>query len=129
MVLGYAAWRTFNEALRGDTVMSSFWGLFPATTSQVLSITIALGGVAVATRWWWCGGAGAPRSASAAPMRFKAARHAAVPPPPPSRRRANRQVRPEAAGAIDAEPVLDTAGETARIAQACLRKLGYTFRT
>jgi phosphatidylglycerol:prolipoprotein diacylglycerol transferase len=42
VLFGYTAWRTFNEALRGDTVMTTFWGLFPATTSQALSLDFAL---------------------------------------------------------------------------------------
>jgi phosphatidylglycerol:prolipoprotein diacylglycerol transferase len=41
-VLGYAAWRFLNESLRGDTVMTTFWGLFPVTTSQALSLDLAL---------------------------------------------------------------------------------------
>jgi phosphatidylglycerol:prolipoprotein diacylglycerol transferase len=53
VLLGYAIWRTFNEALRGDTVMCSFWGLFPATTSQVLSITIALATLVAAAVVVW----------------------------------------------------------------------------
>jgi phosphatidylglycerol:prolipoprotein diacylglycerol transferase len=53
VLLGYAGWRTFNETLRGDTVMSSFWGLFPATTSQVLSLTIALAALVAAAVVVW----------------------------------------------------------------------------
>ena len=41
VLFAYASWRTFNEDLRGDTVMTTFWGLFPATTSQALSLDIA----------------------------------------------------------------------------------------
>jgi phosphatidylglycerol:prolipoprotein diacylglycerol transferase len=53
VLLGYAGWRSFNEALRGDTVMTSFWGLFPATTSQVLSLDIALVTVVAAVVVVW----------------------------------------------------------------------------
>jgi phosphatidylglycerol---prolipoprotein diacylglyceryl transferase len=42
-LLGYAAWRFFNESLRGDTVASSFLGLWTVTTSQAVSLYLALG--------------------------------------------------------------------------------------
>ena len=42
-MLGYASWRFINEGLRGDTVASSFLGLWPVTTSQAVSLYLALG--------------------------------------------------------------------------------------
>lgn len=41
-VLGYACWRFINEGLRGDTVASSFLGLWTVTTSQAVSLYLAL---------------------------------------------------------------------------------------
>lgn len=41
-VVGYACWRFANETLRGDNVASSFWGLFPLTTSQATSLNALL---------------------------------------------------------------------------------------
>jgi len=53
-VVGYACWRFANESLRGDNVASSFWGIFPLTTSQATSLNAlllsAIGAVAVV--WW-----------------------------------------------------------------------------
>jgi phosphatidylglycerol:prolipoprotein diacylglycerol transferase len=52
-ILGYAAWRIVDESLRGDTVWTTFWGWFPATTSQVVSLDLivatVVGGAIVAT--------------------------------------------------------------------------------
>ncbi len=42
-IMGYAIWRFFNESLRGDTVGSSFLGLWPVTTSQAVSLYLAFG--------------------------------------------------------------------------------------
>jgi phosphatidylglycerol---prolipoprotein diacylglyceryl transferase len=46
-MLGYAVWRFFNEGLRGDTVASSFLGLWTVTTSQAVSLYLALGVLAL----------------------------------------------------------------------------------
>jgi len=46
-MLGYAAWRFINEGLRGDTVASSFFGLWTVTTSQAVSLYLALAVVAM----------------------------------------------------------------------------------
>jgi phosphatidylglycerol---prolipoprotein diacylglyceryl transferase len=43
-LFGYVTWRFINEGLRGDTVASSFLGLFPVTTSQAVSLYLAVGG-------------------------------------------------------------------------------------
>ena len=55
-LLGYAGWRFFNEGLRGDTVASSFLGLWTVTTSQAVSLylgvgTLILAGVVIVRRW------------------------------------------------------------------------------
>jgi phosphatidylglycerol:prolipoprotein diacylglycerol transferase len=42
-ILGYAIWRFFNEGLRGDTVGSTFLGLWSVTTSQAVSLYLACG--------------------------------------------------------------------------------------
>lgn len=47
-LFGYAGWRFINEGLRGDTVASSFLGLFTVTTSQAVSLYLALGGMMLA---------------------------------------------------------------------------------
>ena len=47
-VLGYAGWRFINEGLRGDTVASSFFGLWPVTTSQAVSLYLAVAVLAMA---------------------------------------------------------------------------------
>jgi phosphatidylglycerol:prolipoprotein diacylglycerol transferase len=52
-ILGYALWRSFNESLRGDTVLMSCYGLFTATTSQVLSLHIAIIGLVAAALITW----------------------------------------------------------------------------
>lgn len=54
-VLGYAGWRFINEGLRGDTVASSFLGFWTVTTSQAVSLylavlVLALGAVVIARR-------------------------------------------------------------------------------
>lgn len=46
--LGYALWRFLNEFLRQDKVMTTFWGMFPASTAQVISIHLALAAIVVA---------------------------------------------------------------------------------
>lgn len=48
VVLGYAAWRFINEGLRGDTVGSSFLGLWAVTTSQAVSLYLILAVIAAA---------------------------------------------------------------------------------
>lgn len=48
-VLGYAMWRFINEGLRGDTVASSFLGLWTVTTSQAVSLYLILAVLAMAT--------------------------------------------------------------------------------
>jgi phosphatidylglycerol:prolipoprotein diacylglycerol transferase len=52
-LLGYCAWRFINEGLRGDTVASSFLGLWTVTTSQAMSLYLALGvlGMAAVVAW------------------------------------------------------------------------------
>jgi phosphatidylglycerol---prolipoprotein diacylglyceryl transferase len=42
-IMGYAIWRFFNEGLRGDTVGSSFLGLWSLTTSQAVSLYLVCG--------------------------------------------------------------------------------------
>lgn len=50
---GYAIWRLLNEWLREDKVMTSCWGLFPASTAQVISIHLLLAvAIAVAVVRW-----------------------------------------------------------------------------
>ncbi len=55
-LLGYAAWRFINEGLRGDTVSTSFLGLWTITTSQAVSLYLAIATVLMAavviTRRW-----------------------------------------------------------------------------
>ena len=46
--MGYTIWRFFNESLRGDTVGSSFLGLWSVTTSQAVSLYLAVGLVCLA---------------------------------------------------------------------------------
>jgi phosphatidylglycerol:prolipoprotein diacylglycerol transferase len=41
-LVGYGVWRFIDEGLRGDTIQGSFWGLFPATTSQVTSLNLVI---------------------------------------------------------------------------------------
>ena len=48
-LLGYVIWRFINEGLRGDTVASSFLGIWTVTTSQAVSLYLALGVVVLAT--------------------------------------------------------------------------------
>ncbi len=52
-VLGYSAWRFTNEALRGDTLATHWWGLLPMSTSQATSIDLALAALVVAAVVWW----------------------------------------------------------------------------
>jgi len=52
-VCGYALWRFINEALREDKVMTTFWGLFPISTAQVISLYLLLAASAVALMVWW----------------------------------------------------------------------------
>ena len=47
-IMGYTIWRFFNESLRGDTVGSSFLGLWSVTTSQAVSLYLAVGLVCLA---------------------------------------------------------------------------------
>lgn len=47
-LVGYAAWRFINEGLRGDTVASSFLGLWTVTTSQAVSLYLGLGAILLA---------------------------------------------------------------------------------
>lgn len=47
-LFGYALWRFINEGLRGDTVESTFLGLWTVTTSQAVSLYLACVGMALA---------------------------------------------------------------------------------
>jgi phosphatidylglycerol:prolipoprotein diacylglycerol transferase len=52
-IAGYAVWRFINEGLRGDTVGSSFLGLWPVTTSQAVSLYLVCAvGAATAVVVW-----------------------------------------------------------------------------
>ncbi len=52
-MIGYAIWRFINEGLRGDTVMTTFLGLFPVTTSQALSLALAIVAICLAAVELW----------------------------------------------------------------------------
>ncbi len=40
--IGYGAWRIINEGLREDKVMTTLWGVWPASTAQVISVHLLL---------------------------------------------------------------------------------------
>lgn len=51
--VGYGCWRYINEILREDKVMTLCWGLFPASTAQVISVHLVLGALCMAGAVWW----------------------------------------------------------------------------
>ncbi len=51
-ILGYAIWRFGNEALRGDTIPTTLFGI-PMSTSQLISIWLVAGGLALAGAVVW----------------------------------------------------------------------------
>jgi prolipoprotein diacylglyceryltransferase len=51
--IGYGIWRIINEWLREDKVMTTCWGLFPASTAQVISIHLLLAAALVTALVLW----------------------------------------------------------------------------